>query len=117
MAQNIAVVVLVVFAISLLPAVILWGLLKLIDYGADEQGLAEIRNARAEGRTPDLSDSPGTAWQANTETGSPDGGVDVSDASAEMASAGDAEETVACSDCGRKNDAQFDMCWNCASRL
>jgi hypothetical protein len=120
MVQDVVFVVLVLLGISILPAMLLYLFLKLIDYGADDQKLSEIQQARREGRKPEFSsDGVQTAWNPDSES-EPAGDpiVDRSSAAPQSAPSADAaEETISCGDCGRENDADYDVCWNCASRL
>jgi hypothetical protein len=119
MVQDQLVLVLVVVTVALLPTALLWGFLKLIDYGADEEKIEEIRQASREGRQPDLTgisggsrgieerdvddfDSPGPAT-GPTPSASP--------------AASTAEDTVTCPSCGSENDADFDRCWDCLGDL
>lgn len=127
MVQDFVVLGLVLAAVSLVPALLLWGFMKLIDYGADEEKLAEIRRARREGRQPEftgvsggslgIDDGDSTVEEygatATDNAGTPTG-ESVPDSSP---AAGEAESTVTCSACGRENDAAYDRCWNCLSDL
>lgn len=127
MVQDFVVLGLVLAAVSIVPAMLLWGFMKMIDYGADEEKLAEIRQARREGRQPEFTgvtggsigidegdtaaegyDAPATSSsQTPTRESVPDSSP----------AASDAEATITCSACGRENNAEYDRCWNCLSDL
>lgn len=121
MVQSVVTIILVLLGISLLPAAMLWGFLKLVDYAADEEKLAEIQRARREDRRSDFStETGGTGLRIEPPDGDDDSENDPDDGPREpdrSPSASTAERTVACPSCGRENDARFDRCWNCVSEL
>jgi hypothetical protein len=127
MVQDFVVLGLVLAAVSVVPALLLWGFMKVIDYGADEEKLAEIRRARREGRQPDFTgvsgssigidegDTAGEEYGASTTSG---GQIPTRESVPDSSpAASGAESTVTCSACGRENDAAYDRCWNCLSDL
>lgn len=116
MVQDLAFIVLVLLGISILPAMLLYFFLKLVDYGADDQKLTEIQRARREGRPPDFSgDGVQRGLSSDTDADPP---IDHSAAGPQSAPSADAaDETVTCSECGRENDVSYDVCWNCTSQL
>lgn len=119
MVQDQMVLVLVIVTVAVLPTVLLWGFLKLIDYGADEEAVEEVRQARREGRQPDLSGlSGGSLGVEDRDTDSRDGPAPAAGSTPEASSAAStAEDTVTCPTCGSENDADFDRCWDCLEAL
>lgn len=119
MVQDQVVLVLVVVTVVLLPTVLLWGFLKLIDYGADDEKIEEIRQARHEGQQPDLSGVSGGSLGIDEreidDFNSPEMSSESTPESSPAAST--AEDTVTCPACGSENDADYDRCWDCLSDL
>ena len=114
MAQDPMVLALVVVTV---PALLLWGFLRLIDRGADEEKIEELRQAGHEGQQPDISGvSLGTPVDSEHE-GPATESVDTSATPDTSPAASTAESTVTCPTCGSENDADYDRCWDCLSDL
>lgn len=100
MVQDLAVVVTVLLAIALLPALLLWAFLRLI--GADGTRITEF----GDGSTTEFES---IGLQSDSER------TGASVASPDRSAAGD--DAVSCDGCGAENDARFDRCWNCFDPL
>lgn len=112
-------VALVVVAIAAIPVVMLTVLFGVIDYLSDEEKLEEIRRANREGRPVDFSRS-GSTETDDTRSGdvraSPaDRSEAIGGRQSRRSSSG--PPTTVCSACGAENEAGYDRCWNCLSRL
>jgi len=117
MAQDPTVLALVVVTVAVLPALLLWGFLRLIDRGADEEKIEELRQAGREGQQPDISGVSLGAPVDSERDGPPTESVDTAPTPDASPAASTAEDTVTCPTCGSENDADYDRCWDCLSDL